>query len=183
MDTPLKHVRYLPQGDDAGRAELLKTGYQFRGISKKGNQVFVLADQSVGSIEEEAVDAIETTFGLERDLQESLLANIAQLEKGLHVASKGKEHSVPSGRIDILASDAQGRNVVIELKAGTADRDAVGQVLSYMGDLQTAEPKISIRGILVAADFTGRAIAAARPVPNLELRKYAFKFSFHKAGS
>lgn len=182
MDIPLKHVRYLQEGDKAGRAELLKAGYEFRGISKKGSQVFVLTGQSA-SIEEEAVDAIETTFGLERDLQESLLANIAQLEKGLNVVSKGKEHSVPSGRIDILASDAEGRSVVIELKAGTADRDAVGQVLSYMGDLQTTEPKIPVRGMLVAADFTGRAIAAARPVPNLELRKYAFKFSFHKAGS
>ncbi len=115
-------------------------------------------------------------------MQESLLANISQLEGGLKIVPTGRECSVPSGRIDILASDEQGKRVVIELKAGTADRDAVGQVLSYMGDLKAAEPKVSVRGLLVAADFTARAIAAARAVPNLGLRKYAFKFSFHKVG-
>jgi RecB family endonuclease NucS len=183
MNAPLKHVRYLPQGDRVGRAGLLKAGYEFRGISKKGSQVFVLPDPSPASAQQEAVDAIETTFGLERDLQASLLKNITQLEKGLKVGSRGKEHSVPSGRIDILARDMRGRRVVIELKAGTADRDAVGQVLSYMGDLQGSEPKSPVRGILVASDFTPRAIAAARAVPSLELRSYAVRFSFSKPSS
>jgi RecB family endonuclease NucS len=67
--------------------------------------------------------------------------------------------------------------VVIELKAGTADRDAVGQILSYMGDLQ-GEAGGKVRGILVAGHFTDRAISARRAVPNVELRKYGFKFSF-----
>jgi len=131
----------------------------------------------------EVADAIDTTFGLERDLQDALLKNICQLEEGLSVTADAKEYSVPAGRIDILATDAHQRRVVIELKAGTADREAIGQILSYMGDLQLADAKIPVRGILVAADFTARAIAAARAVPNIELRTYTFKFSFHKAGS
>jgi len=68
---------------------------------------------------------------------------------------------------------------VIELKAGTADREAIAQILSYMGDLQ-AETGDSVRGIVIARDFTPRAIAASTPVPNIELRKYGFNFSFKK---
>lgn len=132
--------------------------------------------------DQELEDAVEATFGLERDLQEALLKNITQLEDGLTVAADAKEHGVPSGRIDILAADASHRRVVIELKAATADRDAVGQILSYMGDLLT-DANTPIRGILVASDFTGRAISAARTVPNLELIRYAFNFSFRKIGT
>jgi hypothetical protein len=128
---------------------------------------------------DEVLDSIETTFGLERDLQLALRANIEQLQDGLSITDGGKEKSVPSGRIDILASDKQKSRVVIELKAGTADRDAIGQIMSYIGDLQ-AENGEAVRGILVAGDFTARAVAASKAVPNVELRKYAFKFAFQK---
>lgn len=125
----------------------------------------------------EAADAVETTFGLERDLQRALRANIGQLEAGLVIGDGGKERIVASGRIDICAMDDNNRQVVIELKSGTADLAAIGQILSYMGDLQTAG---AVRGILVAGDFTARAIAASKAVPNIELRKYGFNFSFEK---
>src|SRR5271156_1642388 len=113
------------------------------------------------------VQAIEATFGLERDLQLALRKNIAQLEPGLKVSDGGKEESVPSGRIDIAAEDQHKNAVVIELKAGTADRDAIGQILSYIGD-KAANSK-RVRGILVAGDFTARAISAAHAVPNVTL--------------
>ena len=127
---------------------------------------------------EEVETAIEATFGLERDLQVALRANIEQLEQGLSIADDQKEHNVPSGRIDILAKDRKGVSVVIELKAGTADRDAVGQILSYIGDLQT-DGNHAVRGILVAGDFMPRAIAAARAA-NVVLRKYSFNFCFEQ---
>jgi RecB family endonuclease NucS len=41
---------------------------------------------------------------------------------------------VAAGFIDIMAEDKQGATVVIELKAGIADYNAVAQLLSYMGD-------------------------------------------------
>ena len=132
-----------------------------------------------GEPSDEVLDSIETTFGFERDLQLALRANIAQLEDGLEIIDGGKEKIVPSGRIDILATDKKKVCVVIELKAGTADRDAIGQIMSYMGDLQ-GEDGGSVRGILIAGDFTARAVAASKAVPNIELRKYGFKFSFQK---
>lgn len=125
----------------------------------------------------EEADAIETTFGLERDLQEALRQNIGQLEHGLKIIDNGKERHVPAGFIDITAEDGQGRTVVIELKAGTADRETIGQILGYMGDLQR-ESKKPVRGIIVAGDFTIHTKSALSALPNLELKEYGFKFSF-----
>lgn len=125
---------------------------------------------------EEVETAIEAAFGLERDLQKALRGNIEQLEKGLTIADDGREQTVSSGRIDILANDKSGLPVVIELKAGAADRDAIGQILSYVGDL-LANNCPGVRGILVANDFTPRAVSAAKAA-NIALRKYGFKFTF-----
>lgn len=117
------------------------------------------------------------TFSMERDLQTALRASISQLEPGLTVIDGGAERGVPSGRIDILARDAAGAFVVIELKAVKAQRDAVAQVLAYMGDLHD-EAQGRVRGILVAPDFDAKATAAARVVPGLKLIRYSFSFTF-----
>jgi RecB family endonuclease NucS len=132
-------------------------------------------DADNGVTEPEVADAI-TKFGLERDLQIALRRNIAQLDPLLTVADGGKERTVPSGRIDITARDADGATVVIELKAGEADRDAVGQILSYMGDLMTEAERV--RGVLVANDFTARAMSAARSARDVTLVRYEFQFTF-----
>jgi RecB family endonuclease NucS len=120
-------------------------------------------------------EALETTFGLERDLQQALWSSIEQLDPDLRAVAK--EERVASGRIDITAEAKDGTTVVIELKTAEADRDAVAQLLSYMGD-KIADGKSPVRGILVAGGFTSRAISAARATGNVELRKYSFKFSF-----
>ncbi len=127
---------------------------------------------------EEIKEAVEATFSLERDLQAALRSNIEQLESGLRVVDGGSERRVSFGRIDITAEDKEGSIVVIELKAGEADRDAIGQLLSYMGQVveTVARP---VRGILVAGSFSARAISAARVLANVELKAYSFKFFFN----
>ena len=130
---------------------------------------------------EAIVDAIEATFGLERDLQHALRDNIEQLEHGLKVTDGGKEQKVDSGFIDITAQDHTGTTVVIELKAGTADRETIGQILGYMGDLQRHSAK-PVRGIIVAGDFTVPTVSALGALPSLQLRKYGFSFSFDAIG-
>jgi RecB family endonuclease NucS len=117
-------------------------------------------------------------IGLERDMQAALRINIHQLESGISVIDDGAERSVDSGFIDITARDISGAVVVIELKAGRAGRDAVGQILSYMGDIALEDDGVKVRGILVASDFDCKARAAARMVPNLILRKYSVQFTF-----
>jgi len=127
--------------------------------------------------QEDVIEAFETTFGVERDLQLALRQNIEQLEKGLKIIDDGKETATEAGRIDILTEDKNGNIVVVELKAGSANPDSVAQILSYMGAV-SSNNKANVRGILVAGDFPSRVIYAARAVPNLQLKKYTFKFSF-----
>lgn len=114
--------------------------------------------------------------GLERDLQMALRRSIEQLETGLTIIDGDREQTVASGRIDITARDREGVTVIIELKVGPADRDAIGQLLAYMGDLM--DDGAPVRGILVAREFAPRAVAAARAVPNIQLTRYGFHFTF-----
>lgn len=115
-------------------------------------------------------------FSIESDMQKALRQNILSLANNLTIIDDNKERIVESGRIDITCSD--GTNIVaIELKAGTADSKAIGQILGYMGDLQIEENK-PVKGILVAHDFDKRARAAARVVPTLTLKKYSIAFQF-----
>lgn len=137
------------------------------------------ASAALAPVENE--EPIEATLSLERDLNAALRQTITQLEPGMTVIDGGKERSVPSGRIDILAKDAQGCLVVIELKAVRAPRDAVAQVLAYMGDL-ASEGGTDVRGLLIAPDFDPRAVAAARMVPALRLMRFSFSFNFERVG-
>ena len=93
------------------------------------------------------------------------------MEPDLTIVDNGKEKYVPAGRIDITAEDAKGNLVVIELKAGTAQPDAITQLLSYMGSIENPNGKV-VRGILVANDFDSRVYQAAKPVPNITLIHY-----------
>ena len=172
-----KKYRYLGPGDEAGREELEKLGYKFVRVTKKGSHMFALGNVTVHEEDEETIDAIETTFGLERNLQQALRENIQQLEHGLKIADGGKEKRMASGFIDLTAEDEHGTPVVIELKAGTADRETIGQILGYMGDLQR-ETKKTVRGIIVAGDFAPATVSALGALGNLQLRRYGFRFSF-----
>jgi RecB family endonuclease NucS len=134
---------------------------------------------ATADVEDELKDAREMKFGLERDLQQALRRNIDQLDSGLEIIDGGRERSLASGRIDITARDERGATVVIELKADTADHNAVSQIQSYMGDL--IEDEKQVRGILVARDFTHRAVSAARLAP-VQLVRYGVQFTFKAVG-
>lgn len=132
--------------------------------------------QSNGSSEDSP-----SSFALERDLQRTLRRNIEQLETGLSIIDGGTERTVEAGRIDITAKDGEGNLVVIELKAGTAGMDSIGQILSYMGSIENPEGK-HVRGILVAYDFDRRLVMAAKAVPNVSLKAYSVQFTFQDRG-
>ena len=120
-------------------------------------------------------------FEVERHLQEELRSEISQLEQGLTIIDGGGERSVESGFIDILARDQTGALVVIELKSGTAKREAIGQIVGYMGDLMADEPDSRVRGILVAAGFDKSCQSGVRAIPTLKLKRYRFSFTFAEA--
>lgn len=124
-------------------------------------------------------EAQEMTFGLERDLQQAIRRNIHTLEPGLEIIDNGTEWHTEAGRIDITARDAQGRIVIIELKAPTAKPEVIAQTLAYMEAVRVEE-QTEVRGIIIASDFVDRVKLAARQIPNLRLVKYAFTFNFNR---
>ncbi len=117
-------------------------------------------------------------LSLERDMQRFLRGDITRLELGLTIIDDGAERAVLSGFIDILARDASGAVVVIELKAGKTDARVIGQVLGYMGDIADDDEPQTLRGIIVAHEFDQRTKSAAHAVPNLMLMRYAVSFTF-----
>lgn len=125
----------------------------------------------------EVIEVMETTFGLEHDLQIALQANIKQIKQELKIIDEGKEQTTEAGRIDIITEDKNSCIVVIELKAGATTPDSIVQTLSYIGVLSETQNK-PVFGILVTCDFPPRVVFAARAVPNLQLKKYRFRFSF-----
>jgi|SRR5438094_4713261 len=176
---PPKYAVWLGAG--IPRSEFYSGGQLNNALRSLGFDVREVEKDLSEEPDAEGVEESEkTTFSIERDLQNALRKHIEQLEQGLTITDGGKEKVVESGRIDITAEDKKGAAVVIELKAGEADHHAIGQVLAYMGDL-TTNTNVT-RGILVAGAFSQKAIAAARVVKNLQLRKYGFNFTFEDAG-
>jgi hypothetical protein len=123
-----------------------------------------------------AVD-YSVSFGLERDLQRYIRMNIGHLEEGLKIVDYGKERTTATGRIDICAEDNKGSLVIIELKAGRAPDTALTQILGYMSSEEN-NGHGSIRGILVAEDFSPQLLSAVRWISNVKLVKYSIKFQF-----
>ncbi len=118
-----------------------------------------------------------TTFRLEKDMQDAIRENIAQLDPTLEIIDNGLERKVKSGFIDILAKDSNGTFVVIELKAGKASDSVIAQILGYMGDIAQEENQ-PVRGIIVASDFNQRLRSTLHVAPNLELKSYSYTFDF-----
>jgi endonuclease len=126
----------------------------------------------------ELVTMEKQRISLERDMQNALRQQIAQLDPHLTIIDDGAERAVDSGFIDILARDSRDAIVVIELKAGKTDNRVIGQILGYMGDIAVEYDGTAVRGIIVAHEFDQRTRSAARAVPNLTLVRYAMSFTF-----
>jgi len=128
---------------------------------------------------EEITTAQETTLSIERDLQTFLCSNLEQIELGLKIFKNGKEFDTDIGRIDILAIDKKGDLVVIELKAGKAKDNALGQLLGYMGFVSSNIAKgKGVRGCIIASDFDDRLKYAVKNLDNVRLKAYKVNFTF-----
>ena len=81
-------------------------------------------------IDDEANPVALKGMDFEQQLQEIVAADLSIVEPGLLVI--GREVIMrSSGKIDILALDADGNVVVIELKRNRTPRDVVAQALDY----------------------------------------------------
>lgn len=132
-------------------------------------------------IEADIEDSLDARVSMERDLHDYLAKRLGELEQGLTLHDDGVEYHTDAGRIDILAIDNDGQLVVIEVKAGKAKDNAMGQILGYMGCLSDRHGNAKgIRGILVAAEFDDRVVYASKNLSSLKLVKYRLSFGFSK---
>ena len=132
--------------------------------------------------EDEASDVgelVETSISLERDIEDHLVHHLETIEAGLNLVAR--QISTEVGRIDILAEDAKGSKVIIEVKVGEAKDSAIGQIARYLGWYTRVEGKPA-RGILIASSFPEGVQYAATAVNNLSLVSYQVHFSFEQIG-
>jgi len=127
----------------------------------------------------------EEAISLEEDnLENFLVSNLGQIENSLRLYEKdgltGQQYDTKSvGKIDLLAIDKNQDFVVIKLKAGEADQQVCGEIQVYMSWVkENLAVSKKVRGIIIADDFTLRAVYAARMVHDLYLKKYQVSFKF-----
>jgi Endonuclease NucS len=138
-------------------------------------------------LEQETTEAVEEVLGgpalIELHLQDYLFRNWRSVfpDLELYNGGHGREFVTSNpevGVIDFLCRDRQGNFVVIETKRAAPDRQAVGQILGYMGWVQQklCQGSETVRGVLVSNDATERLRMAVAAVPNLELYLYEISF-------
>ena len=104
----------------------------------------------------------EMSYALEKHLEEFIVENWQKIDFGekltLYVdenGNTGKQYYTEEvGYIDLLAQDAKGDFVVIELKKGRKNDEVVGQVLRYMGWVRNklGGPNVKVRGYIIVGE-------------------------------
>ncbi len=150
-----------------------------------GDGVMLVDDDELIDDSLQELNIVSTALSFERDLENSLSANIGQLEPGLEIYNKDDLYGQQLdtnivGRLDILAEDVESRLVVIELKAGEAGDKVCGQLLRYMGWVkkELASEGQEVRGIIVANNFKEQLKYAVEAMPNVTLKRYSINFSY-----
>ena len=127
-----------------------------------------------------------TAFALESVLEEFLVSNweSTELSKKYKILRDenneliGQQYPTDTGPIDILAiSKDEKEYLVIELKRGRASDKVVGQLLRYMGFVETIlEKGQSVKGIIIANEQDKSMEFALRMVPNASFYQYDVSF-------
>lgn len=141
-------------------------------------KVSVAAEEKETAIDEETSS---DEFAYEADLRDFLAKNLSKIEPGLKLFEeeelKGVEYPVGGRYIDILAIDAKGGYVVIELKVSRGYDRTAGQLSRYMGWIKKnlADNK-SVRGLIVAREITEDLKLAISMIPDVQLVEYELNF-------
>ncbi len=109
--------------------------------------------------------------GSEKELNDALMDDLSFLEPGLKPINQ--QQYFRTGICDIIAEDAKGRLVVIELKRRQADYGAVTQLKRYAEEVQKMKG-IKTRGILLAPSIRKSALDLLKKY-DLEYFSYDFE--------
>jgi hypothetical protein len=148
------------------------------------------ADAKIPEGEDEAESIAQPTahteFAYETDLRNYLEKNLASIESGLRVYEDegitGIEFPVGGRFIDILAIDANGALVVVELKVSRGYDRVVGQLMRYVAWIKQnlAEKGQKVRGIIIAREISEDLLLACSMVPDIELFEYELSLSLRR---
>jgi Holliday junction resolvase-like predicted endonuclease len=132
-------------------------------------------DELVEALKEAApVDLEEGLLSFDEDaVQQYIERNFRNLDRNL--VSVEREYHTRVGDADFLATEKDGK-VVVEVKVGTAQDNAVGQLLGYLNAIRKVT-KGKVRGILVAEGFTERVKEAVES-DDITLMTYKAKLDF-----
>jgi len=128
-----------------------------------------------------------TTFAAEAHLRDYLVQHLEDIEPGLELyvddnGVDGVEYTTAIGRIDILATDRDGRFVVLELKVAQGPDAVCGQLMRYMGwvkrHLSEGKP---VRGTIIAQRISDRIRYALADFPAVQLKEYELSLKLRDA--
>ena len=143
-------VELTPEQQDAGVIECWEVAHKKTGDQLRVNIFEWLSDEN----HELGVDPGLTKDGVEAHLQELLAAQIERLGEG-HVLVR-REYMTPIGPVDILARDAQGQAIAVEIKR-RGEIDGVEQLTRYL-ELMNRDPLLApVRGVFAAQEIKPQA--------------------------
>ncbi|HLC45431.1 MAG TPA: endonuclease NucS domain-containing protein [archaeon] len=111
--------------------------------------------------------------GSEKHLSDELAKDLSFIEPGL--TPRMRENPLRKGRIDLLAEDARGNLVIIEVKRRDADLSAVNQLKMYVDQVANLKGR-KTRGILIAPGIMKSAKELLDSL-KLEFRRIDFEMS------
>jgi restriction system protein len=142
------------------------------------------------SLPEPYQPSTESSFALEKHLEEFLVSNWKSTELGQEYdiydggdGLIGQQLQTDTGPLDILAiSKDKRRLLVVELKKGRAADAVVGQVLRYMGYVkeELAEANQTVLGVIIARDDDTRLHRALSMTPSVTFYRYQVSFRLQK---
>lgn len=125
-------------------------------------------------------------FAMEKHLEDFLVSNWAQTSLGrdFNIIEEdgelvGQQYLTDSGPLDILALSKDGKRLlVVELKRGRASDVVVGQILRYMGFVESelAEEGQTVEGVVIALEDDPRLQRALQMVPIVRFMRYEIQF-------
>lgn len=152
-----------------------------RWLNKLYDYKKIIEDEDTGSDND---DDEQQSLIAETDLRNVLSPNLNCIEQGLNLHKEedrnGVEYSIDGGRIDILAKDKDGKFVVIELKLSKGREKVLGQLLYYMGWIDSNFGNAPCRGIIVAKEISKELKVSVQRVPGVSLYQYKLNVSVEK---
>lgn len=131
------------------------------------------------------IASTQTNFAYERDLQTTLCAQISELFPDYKIfgeSNLGVEYSIGGKRVDVLLEHTgTGDLLAVELKSGTADFKAFGQISMYLGLLNNHFTEKSVSGVIVAGRIDESLRQACETTDKVSLKIYRMSIELENA--